>query len=40
MADCDKVGIWEDVTWIARKIFMTKQEAIDAFVQEIEEKRA
>ena len=31
LADCDKVGIWEDVTWIARKIFMTKQEAIDAF---------
>lgn len=31
LADCDKVGIWEDVTWIARKIFMTKQEAIDTF---------
>ena len=30
-ADCDKVGIWEDVTWIARKIYMTKQEAVDTF---------
>ena len=31
LADCDQVGIWEDVSWIARKIFMTKQEAIDIF---------
>lgn len=31
LADCDQVGIWEDVSWIARKIFMSKQEAIDIF---------
>lgn len=31
IADCDKVGIWEDVSWVARKIYMSKQEAIDAF---------
>ncbi|MBQ8661890.1 MAG: hypothetical protein IJ482_06170 [Alphaproteobacteria bacterium] len=31
IADCDKVGIWEDVSWVARKIYMSKQEAVDAF---------
>ncbi len=31
IADCDKVGIWEDVSWVARKIYMSKQEAIEAF---------
>lgn len=31
IADCDKVGIWEDVNWVARKIYMSKQEAIDTF---------
>lgn len=31
IADCDKVGIWEDASWVARKIYMSKQEAIDAF---------
>lgn len=35
IADCDKVGIWEDVTWIAKKIFMTKQSAIDTFGENI-----
>lgn len=31
IADSDKVGIWEDVTWIARKIHMTRQEVIEQF---------
>ena len=31
IADCDKVGIWEDVSWVGRKIYMSKQEAINAF---------
>ena len=31
LADCDKVGIWEDIGWIARKIFMSKQEIVDTF---------
>ena len=34
IADVEKVGIWEDVTWVARKIWMTKQEVIDAFGEE------
>ena len=31
LADCDQVGIWEDISWLARKIFMSKQEAVDIF---------
>lgn len=31
LADCDQVGIWEDVSWIARKIFMSRQEAAEVF---------
>ncbi len=34
IVDVEKVGIWEDVTWVARKIWMTKQEVIDAFGKE------
>lgn len=34
IADCNKVGIWEDVSWIARKIFLSKSEAIEVFGQE------
>ena len=35
IADCDKVGIWEDVTWIAKKIHLSKQEAIELFGEHI-----
>ena len=35
IADCDKVGIWEDVTWIAKKIYLSKQEAIELFGEHI-----
>jgi len=31
LADCDEVGIWEDVSWIARKIYMSKEQAIETF---------
>ena len=29
--DSEKVGIWEEVTWLARKFYMTKQEAVETF---------
>lgn len=35
IADCDKVGIWENVSWIGRKIFMTKKELIDQFGEDV-----
>ncbi len=35
LADSEKVGIWEDAGWAARKIWMTKQEVIDAFGEEV-----
>lgn len=35
IADCDKVGIWEDVTWIAKKIHLSKAEAIELFGEHI-----
>lgn len=31
LADCDEVGIWEDVSWVARKIYMSKEQAIATF---------
>lgn len=37
IADCEKVGVWEDVTWVARKIWMTKQEVIEAFGEEVKD---
>lgn len=36
IADSDKVGIWEDCTWWARKIYMTRQDVIDQFGKEFE----
>lgn len=36
IADNDKVGIWEDCTWFAKKIYMTKREVIDQFGKETE----
>lgn len=36
IADSDKVGIWEDCTWFAKKIYMTRQEVIDQFGDDIE----
>lgn len=31
LTDVENVGIWEDVTWIARIVEMTRREAADAF---------
>lgn len=31
LADCDKVNVWEDVEWIARKIHMTEAEITETF---------
>lgn len=36
ITDSDKVGIWEDVTWVARRIYMTRQEVIDQFGEDLE----
>lgn len=33
IADSEKVGIWENCTWVARAIDMTKQEVVDQFGQ-------
>lgn len=31
LADCEKVGIWEDVSWIARKSYMSRAEIVENF---------
>ena len=31
LADCEKVNVWEDVEWIARKIHMTEAEITETF---------
>ena len=31
LADCEKVNVWEDVEWIARKIYMSEAEISEAF---------
>ncbi len=31
LADCDKVNVWEDVEWIARKIYMSEAEIAASF---------
>lgn len=37
LADSEKVDVWEDVSWIAKIIYMTKQEVLDAFGKEVED---
>lgn len=37
IADSEKVGIWEDCTWVARKIDMTKREVMEQFGKKAEE---
>ena len=37
IADSEKVGIWEDVTWVARKIHMTKKEVVEQFGEQVRE---
>ena len=31
LTDTDRVGVWEDVTWVARKIYMSREKASDEF---------
>ncbi len=31
LSDTDRVGVWEDVTWIARKIYMDREVAAEEF---------
>lgn len=35
LIDREKVGVWEDVTWVARKIWMKKAEVIAVFGEEV-----
>ena len=35
--DNEKVGVWEDCTWVARKIYMTRQEVVDQFGSDFKE---
>lgn len=37
LADSEKVDVWEDVNWIAKVIYMTKQEVLDTFGEEAED---
>lgn len=34
ICDSEKVGVWEDCTWVARKIYMTRQEIVEQFGSE------
>ena len=34
LADCDHVGIWEDVKWVARKIYMSRSDIVQNFGKE------
>ena len=35
LADSDHVGIWEDVTWVARKHYLSRQNIFDVFGDKI-----
>jgi hypothetical protein len=37
IADSEKVGIWEDCTWFATKIHMTRQEVVEQFGDDVEQ---
>lgn len=37
LADSQKVGVWEECTWIARKIEMTKREVLKQFGEEFKD---
>lgn len=37
LTDTDRVGVWEDVTWIARKIYMDREVAEEEFDEEFSE---
>jgi len=31
LADVNQVGVWEEVTWVGRKIYLTREQTIEAF---------
>ena len=37
IADSEKVGIWEDCSWFASKIHMTRREVVEQFGEDVEE---
>ena len=37
LADCDHVGIWEDVKWVARKIYMSRSDIVQNFGKEFQD---
>lgn len=37
IADSEKVGIWEDCTWVARCIYMTREEVINQFGEQFKD---
>ena len=37
IADCERVGIWEDVKWIARKIYMSRNDVVLNFGSEFDD---
>lgn len=37
ICDSEKVGIWEDCTWVARRIYMTREEVINQFGEEFKD---
>lgn len=37
IADCERVGIWEDVKWIARKIYMSRNDVVLNFGAEFDD---
>lgn len=36
LADCDKVGIWEDINWVARKTYMSRAALAQNFGKEFD----
>ena len=36
LTDCDKVGIWEDVSWVARKTYMSRADVAQNFGREFD----
>ena len=37
LADCDHVGIWEDIKWVARKIYMSRSDIVQNFGKEFQD---
>lgn len=37
IADSEKVGIWEDCTWVARRIHMTREDVVEQFGDKVKQ---